>query len=666
MTIPTMLEAALDYASHGIPVFPCDPRTKKPLTANGFKDASVDEQQIRKQWQRWPDAMIGVPTGAKSGMWVVDVDIDPGANLDGMTTLQKLIAQYGELTTTLISITPRGGRHLIFSWSNGVDIRNSAGKLGPGIDVRGNGGYVCLPPSRRTDGAQYQWDPNSANASVCAPDWLIRLACRKSKHNGAWAQAALDRECEAVAQAKPGTRNHVLNAAAFNLFQIVASGLLDEQEVRARLFRAAENCGLVADDGGQAAWATIDSGARGGSAQPRSGPRQQQAPPAAPAPAVAPCSIKQTLNVFESWLILPDPTPVYAMLGAVAANLLPGDPVWLGIIGPPSSAKTEILNSTSGLPYVRQAATLTPAGLLSGTPNRQRAAGASGGLLNEIGAFGILVLKDFGSILSMRADAKAEILAALREIYDGQWTRRLGTDGGRVLSWSGKLGLLFAATNVIDAHHSVIGSMGDRFLVSRLLPEDKQQFGRALQHVGAKTGQMRKDLAEAVLGLFTGCKSEPQPISPNEIEQINKIIRLVVRLRGSVERDRYSREVEAIYGAEGTARIGLALERLLAGLDIIGVERATAMRIVENVGLDSAPPLRRRAYECLCQAKDAVDEFQSLSTTEAAANLHLPTVTVRRILEDLVAYGLIERIPQGPGAPDLWRAGIGNRLLFLP
>jgi hypothetical protein len=178
----------------------------------------------------------------------------------------------------------------------------------------------------------------------------------------------------------------------------------------------------------------------------------------------------------------------------------------------------------------------------------------------------------------MRSDPKAEILAALREIYDGQWIRRLGTDGGRILSWNGKLGLLFAATGVLDMHHSVIGSMGDRFLLLRLVPEDKKQFKRAIEHVGPAIKKMRKELVEAVAGLFAGRKTAPQPISNNEIEQINKIIRLVVRLRGSVERDRYSREIEAIYGAEGTARIGLALERLLAGLDTLGVPRDLAWR----------------------------------------------------------------------------------------
>src|SRR5262249_46255039 len=133
-------------------------------------------------------------------------------------------------------------------------------------------------------------------------------------------------------------------------------------------------------------------------------PPQKAPPPGQPRPQEGdpqPSLIEKTLAVYEHWLILPSRTPVYAMLGAAAANYLEGDPVWLGLIGPPSSAKTELLISTRALPEVALSATITEAGLLSGTPKKQYNKGAKGGLLREIGAFGILVLKDFGSILSM-------------------------------------------------------------------------------------------------------------------------------------------------------------------------------------------------------------------------------------------------------------------------
>ena len=317
----------------------------------------------------------------------------------------------------------------------------------------------------------------------------------------------------------------------------------------------------------------------------------------------APTNIDQVLAVFRKWLLLANETPVLAMLGAVAANLLPGDPVWLGIVGPPSSAKTEILASLSKLPFVAQAATLSPAGLLSGTPQRQRHMTARGGLLNQIGAFGVLVLKDFGSILQMRPDNKAELLAALREIYDGKWTRVLGSDGGRVLTWSGKLGLLFAATNAIDSHHAIIGSMGDRWMLTRI-DNTPGQFKRAIEHRGALTLQMRDELADAVAGLFAPQLPAPCEPTPDEIDQIGEIAGLAVRLRGAIERDRYSREVEMVLGAEGTGRLGLALERLLCGLDALGIERATAFVVVKAVAFDSVPPIRRRIYEFLREQHD--------------------------------------------------------------
>jgi len=296
-----------------------------------------------------------------------------------------------------------------------------------------------------------------------------------------------------------------------------------------------------------------------------------------------------------------------------------------------------------------QAATLTVAALLSGTPKKQHDKGAKGGLLRQIGDFGIISLKDLGSILSMHTETKAEVLAALREIYDGAWTRHLGTDGGKTLAWKGKIGLLFGATGVIDSHYGVIGAMGDRFLLSRLKPAGRGQFDRALMHKGAGTGQMRKELAEAVAHLFAGRRPEPRAIGDEEIRRIDRAISLVVRLRGAIERDRASREIEAVYGAEGTARIGLTLERLLAGLDTLGLERTTALTVVEAVAMDSVPPTRRHAYEYLHNGGLA-----AATTSTIAQALALPTNTVRRVLEDLAAYHVIERRPQGAGKADLW------------
>jgi putative DNA primase/helicase len=116
------------------PVFPCG-RDKRPLTKHGFKDATKDRATIEKWWGRWPTAMIGVPTGKVSGFFVVDVDPD------GTEWLEK---KRKYLPITRIHKTPRG-QHLLFKYVPGAGCSTS--KVAPGVDVRGDGGYIIWWPS---------------------------------------------------------------------------------------------------------------------------------------------------------------------------------------------------------------------------------------------------------------------------------------------------------------------------------------------------------------------------------------------------------------------------------------------------------------------------------------------------------------------------------------
>ena len=129
-----------------------------------------------------------------------------------------------------------------------------------------------------------------------------------------------------------------------------------------------------------------------------------------------PTPLAEMLDVFGRWLHVPDPGALLAVVGTVAANRLVGDPVWLLLVGPPGGGKSELLRAVSKLPDVHQCATLTEAALLSGSPAREHAKDAQGGLLRVIGVRGIIVCKDFGSILSMNRDARSSLLAALREV----------------------------------------------------------------------------------------------------------------------------------------------------------------------------------------------------------------------------------------------------------
>ncbi len=354
--------------------------------------------------------------------------------------------------------------------------------------------------------------------------------------------------------------------------------------------------------------------------------------------------------VFQRWLHLPDAGALHIALAAVAANRAPGDPVWVLLVGPPGGGKSELLGSLVGLPDVHPAATLTEAALLSGTPKRDVASDAKGGLLRVIGDFGIIVAKDFTSALAMNKDSRSQLLAALREIYDGSWTRHVGTDGGRTLHWNGKVGFVGGVTPTIDRHHAVMGAMGERFILYRLPETDAQeQAQRSLSHIG-REDEMRRQLAGAVAKLLDNLDDEPAPFDAADQQRLIELAILVSRTRSAVERDPYSGDIELIPEHEAPTRLVITLRYLLKGLDQIGLERDQAWQIITKAGLDSIPALRLSSLIHLYASGPS-------ETPKIAEALDYPTNTARRALEDLTAHGLVQRTVRGEGRrADTWAA----------
>ena len=163
-----LLKAALAYAAKGKPIFPC--KGKEPLTPNGYKNASADQSQIEQWWSNFPKANIAIPTGQLSGFWALDIDLDK----DGELNIKKLEQEFGELPKTIEVITGGGGRHLYFTMPAEQKIPCSAGKIAPGIDVRGDGGYVIVPPSIHKSGRPYEWSVDCAKEITVSPEWLLR------------------------------------------------------------------------------------------------------------------------------------------------------------------------------------------------------------------------------------------------------------------------------------------------------------------------------------------------------------------------------------------------------------------------------------------------------------------------------------------------------------
>lgn len=141
----TLAEAALRYAHLGIPVFPCVPGGKQPLTPNGFKDATASDPTIARWWRRHPEANIGLPTGGPTGVVVVDVDVH--ATGSGYAAFERarslgIAARWGWLVRT-----PSGGLHAYYPTNPRVEQRSWQAPR-THVDFRGDGGYVIAPPSR--------------------------------------------------------------------------------------------------------------------------------------------------------------------------------------------------------------------------------------------------------------------------------------------------------------------------------------------------------------------------------------------------------------------------------------------------------------------------------------------------------------------------------------
>jgi len=339
----------------------------------------------------------------------------------------------------------------------------------------------------------------------------------------------------------------------------------------------------------------------------------------------------KTLDTFRRWLYLDDDAPVLVTAATVAANNAEGDPLWLLIVGPPSSGKTEALQGVAGLKYVHGAATVTPASLLSGTSPKERAKNATGGLLRQIGSYGILLCKDFTSVLSQNRDTAHEALAALREIFDGNWDRPVGSAGGQVLSWAGKCGLIGGVTPSIDKYRDVVGALGDRYILLRLPDVKPEEQATAALSQGGNQKQMRADLAEAMVGLIEDAdlSKVARPLAPHEVKKLVALATFTARARTAVERNGYTNEVQVLPQPEGPARIVGQFRRLMGGLEAIGADEETVWAILRRVAIDCVPAIRTRVMRTLMAAAGP------MGTGDVAKTLGVDWKTAFRHLEDM-------------------------------
>jgi hypothetical protein len=295
-----LLDAAIGYATRGIPVYPvhwprptpgrarmacscrrgpaCDRPAKHPLVRHGVKEATIDRDRIGRWWQRWPLANIGLATGI-----VFDaLDIDGPA---GLATLRQLARTVDLRLPGPLVATGGGGWH---HWFTPTGLGNRPPHGLAHVDWRGIGGCVLAPPSRHASGRVYRWLRDLDQASLPEVPVPLRelldpdrpIHSRHANPAGPadpnqpsavghpYGRRVLADELAALSRATPGHRNRTLNQTAFKVYRYVASGLLDDQDVTLAFTTAALAIGLDPAEVGR----TLASARTAGLANPRTVP----------------------------------------------------------------------------------------------------------------------------------------------------------------------------------------------------------------------------------------------------------------------------------------------------------------------------------------------------------------------------------------------------------
>jgi len=200
--------AAVEFAKRfGWHVFPVEPRGKKPVTAHGLLDATVDVERITAFWQTHPSHNVAIRCGVISGIVVLDVDGE-----EGTASLRALETKYGQLPKTLSVVTPRGGQHFYFLHPGSGEVHNTTGFPGPGLDIRGDGGYVLGRPSVGANLRIYQVDEEAELTNL--PVWLLTLLV---EHEQAQPLFGRDHETLVHQGVRLGARNTQLTSLAGSL-----------------------------------------------------------------------------------------------------------------------------------------------------------------------------------------------------------------------------------------------------------------------------------------------------------------------------------------------------------------------------------------------------------------------------------------------------------------
>jgi len=369
--------------------------------------------------------------------------------------------------------------------------------------------------------------------------------------------------------------------------------------------------------------------------------------------------LENFIRVCRRYLVLRSTDYIDIIFGTIFANRLDSDPVWIYIVGPPGSGKSEVLRACNDHPVIHTEGKMTKNRLVSGFIAKD---GKDTSLIPQLDGK-VMIIEDFTQVLNMRREDIHEILGDLRKAYDGDFSKGLGTQK-KAKKFVSKFGLIAGVTNAIDAHRGMLASLGERFLTYRM-PEiseyEKQQRSMKASDDSLTSEQRRKLKIAAHLLL----DSEPRvpTIKKDLRRKIVQIAQVVAKARTEVIRNYKTREPE-IPVPEVATRLSKQLVDLCKG-----VAMARNKRVVTKSEISL---IRQSALHCITLKRYKLFQYLMshypdwVGAPDIATSMGFSTLCVEYWLQDLLLLNLIDRkvilVPPNMHEAYLWRLKDGNLL----
>ena len=272
-------------------------------------------------------------------------------------------------------------------------------------------------------------------------------------------------------------------------------------------------------------------------------------------------TFNEILTAIKKYMILEGQDEhIIDLLLATALSLELNRPIWLMIIAPPSSGKTELLNTLTKLENYHPLHNLTPKFLFSGHPLAQ------GGYMNrKVKERGLLAFPDFTTVLSLDSKPRNIIFNQLRVIYDGKAGLGTGIDSGNYNTWEGKIALIALVTEAIEKLKEKSSDLGERFLYYNYFSKELDEESFVNRQMN---DPLKKFVPDSVLEFISSRTKliTQKSVSEEEIKWIFRLAKFIAYGRATVERDGYKREISNIHQPEKPFRIFTALEGLYKSL----------------------------------------------------------------------------------------------------